>query len=53
MEFIGFILCAIIFFFLEYFSVSLYIKINRDLFWELYHKQIIKELSKDYLGVSK
>ncbi len=43
MEFIGFILMCTIFFILEFFSTRLYIKINRDLFWELYKDDIIKE----------
>lgn len=48
MNFFGFLLMFLIFSCIEYFSVRLYIRINKDLFWDLYHKEIIKELSKDY-----
>lgn len=34
---------------IQYFSVRLYIRFNKDLFWCLFHKEIIEELKNgDY-----
>lgn len=43
MNLFGLLLMVLIFGFIEYFSVRLYIKINKDLFWALYHDLIMKE----------
>lgn len=40
------ILICLIFTLIEYFTVPLYIKLNKDLFWALYYKDIIKELKE-------
>ena len=48
MEYVLMIICFLVFFLIEYFTIPLYIKRNKDLFWSLYHDMIIKELSKNY-----
>lgn len=42
------IICFLVFALIEYFTIPIYIKHNKDLFWSLYHDLIIKELSKNY-----
>lgn len=47
MDYVICIICFLIFLLVDYFSTSFYLKCNKDLFWDLYHDKIIKELSKD------
>lgn len=48
MEIFLLIICILVIFLIEYFTIPLYIKHNKDLFWALYHDDILKELSKNY-----
>lgn len=38
----------LVFFLIEYFTIPLYVKHNKELFWSLYSDKIIKEISKNY-----
>ena len=49
--FITSLFVCLISFLIQYFSVRLYIRFNKDLFWALYYKEIIEELKKgDYFN---
>lgn len=48
MEYFLIFICFLVFFLIDYFTIPLYIKHNKDLFWSLYHDKIINELSKNY-----
>ena len=49
--FITSLLVCLISFLIQYFSVRLYIRFNKDLFWALYYNEIIEELKKgDYFN---
>lgn len=48
MEYFLTFICFVLFSLIDYFTIPLYIKHNKDLFWSLYHDKIISELSKNY-----
>lgn len=47
MSFLGTLITCIVIFLIQYFSVRLYVKWNKGLFWDLYGDIVFKELSKD------
>lgn len=47
MTFLGILITFIAIALMDYFSVRLYIKWNKCLFWDLYGDVVLKELSKD------
>lgn len=53
MDFIYIFVCFSVFALIEYFTIPIYIRINKDLFWSLYHKDIIKAFKKKGVNLNE